>query len=84
MYKRVIQHRQAVQLASRDASALASYGFRLKESARISGITFRHRAPKLDPKLNHIMEQIASMGAAVSVVDFDLDGWDDFYVTSSG
>ncbi len=24
------------------------------------------------------------MGAAVSVVDFDQDGWDDFYVTNSG
>jgi hypothetical protein len=30
------------------------------------------------------MAQIASMGAAVSVVDFDGDGWDDFYVTNSG
>ena len=30
------------------------------------------------------MEQIASMGAAVSVVDFDRDGWDDIYVTNSG
>ena len=30
------------------------------------------------------MPQIASMGAAVSVVDFDRDGWQDLYVTNSG
>ena len=30
------------------------------------------------------MEQVASMGAAVSVVDFDRDGWDDLYITNSG
>jgi hypothetical protein len=29
------------------------------------------------------MEQVASMGAAVSVVDFDRDGWQDFYVVNS-
>ena len=84
LYKRVMTHRQAAELADQDAAALASYGFRLQESAKASGVYFQHRAPKLDPKLNHIMEQIASMGAAVSVVDFDHDGWDDFYLTSSG
>ena len=30
------------------------------------------------------MPQVASMGAAVSVVDFDRDGWHDLYVTNSG
>ena len=30
------------------------------------------------------MPQVASMGAAVSVVDFDRDGWSDIYVTNSG
>ena len=44
----------------------------------------RARAPTLDPKLDHIMPQVASMGAAVSVVDFDRDGWPDIYVTNSG
>jgi hypothetical protein len=29
------------------------------------------------------MPQVASMGAAVSVVDFDRDGWPDLYVTNS-
>ncbi|HTU44644.1 MAG TPA: CRTAC1 family protein [Bryobacteraceae bacterium] len=83
-YKRVVAHRQASAAANRNAAAFANYGFRFTECAKASGIRFRHQAPKLDPKLNHIMPQIASMGAAVSVVDFDRDGWADFYLTSSG
>jgi hypothetical protein len=65
------------------ATSLARYGFHLQESAKASGIDFTHRAPKLDAKLNHIMEQVASMGAAVSIVDFDRDGWQDIYVVNS-
>ena len=42
-----------------------------------------HQAPELDPRLNHIMPQVASMGASVSIVDFDHDGWPDIYVTTS-
>ncbi len=30
------------------------------------------------------MPQVASMGAGVSIVDFDRDGWSDIYVTNSG
>ena len=60
------------------------YGFRLEEVAKSSGIDFTHQAPTLDPKLAHIMPQVASMGAAVSVGDFDRDGWPDLYVTNSG
>jgi hypothetical protein len=59
------------------------YGFRLVESSRAAGIDFVHEGPSLDPKLAHIMPQVASMGAAVSVVDFDADGHDDLYVTNS-
>ncbi len=66
-----------------DGGARSPYGFRMKESAAASGIHFQHKAPTLDAKLNHIMEQVASMGAAVSVVDFDRDGFDDLYVTNS-
>ena len=65
-------------------TALARYGFFLQEVARSSGINFVHKAPILDPRLDHIMPQVASMGAAVSVADFDRDGWADIYVTSSG
>lgn len=84
VYKRMAMHQQAAAAANQAAAALKAYGFHFTESANAAGIHFQHQAPKLDPKLNHIMEQIASMGAAVSVVDFDRDGWADFYVTSSG
>ncbi len=59
------------------------YGFYLKEVGKQVGINFVHEAPVLDAKLDHIMPIIASMGAAVSVVDYDRDGWQDLYVTSS-
>jgi hypothetical protein len=65
-------------------TSLARYGFYLEESAKASGIDFVHQAPHLDSKLDHIMPQIASMGASVTVVDFDRDGWQDIYVTNSG
>jgi enediyne biosynthesis protein E4 len=69
--------------AARDA-ALARFGFRLEEVSKSAGVNFTHTAPTLDPKLAHIMPEVASMGAAVSVVDFDRDGWQDLYVTNSG
>ena len=62
---------------------LIQYGFRLTESAKAAGLEFVHAAPTLDPKLAHIMPQVASMGAAVSVVDVDRDGLPDLYVTDS-
>ena len=65
------------------ADALTQYGFRLTESAKAAGLDFVHGAPTLDPKLAHIMPQVASMGAAVSVVDVDRDGLPDLYVTDS-
>jgi hypothetical protein len=65
------------------AQALASHGFYLQEVSHRAGIDFVHRAPALDPKLDPIMPEIASLGASVSIVDFDRDGWPDIYVTSS-
>ncbi len=65
------------------ADSLTQYGFRLTESSKAAGLTFVHEAPTLDPQLAHIMPQVASMGAAVSVVDMDADGLPDVYVTNS-
>jgi hypothetical protein len=59
------------------------YGFRLAESSGAAGVSFVHEAPTLDPKLSHIMPQVASMGAAVAVADVDADGHADLYVTNS-
>ncbi len=59
------------------------YGFRLQESAKAMGVSFTHQAPTFDAQLDHIMPQVAAMGASVTVADFDRDGWQDFYVTNS-
>jgi len=82
--RRFAAARETAVTLRNDVSALARYGFAFQESAKASGITFTHTAPTLDSKLNHIMPQIASMGAGVSVADFDRDGWQDIYFTNSG
>lgn len=63
--------------------AMARYGFYLTEVSKAAGVNFLHQGPKLDPQLNAIMPEVASMGASVSIVDFDRDGWPDIYVTDS-
>lgn len=79
--------RQYGRRANADATATtdprARYGFRLTESAKAAGLDFVHQSPTLDARLAHIMPQVASMGAAVSVVDVDADGNADLYVTDS-
>ncbi|HVX50524.1 MAG TPA: CRTAC1 family protein [Chitinophagaceae bacterium] len=64
-------------------ASMEKYGFYLEPVNEQAGINFRHQCPVLDPKLKHIEAQIASMGASVSVVDFDNDGWNDIYFTNS-
>ncbi|MCU1268581.1 MAG: hypothetical protein JWM21_4899 [Acidobacteria bacterium] len=83
LLKRLAARREAGK--AKDASqALVRYGFHFQEVAQASGISFIHQAPTLDHKLDHIMPQVASMGAGASVVDFDRDGWQDIYLTNSG
>ena len=75
---------EASEAGSLNAEAsLERYGFHLDEVSEEAGIGFTHHAPQLDEKLSHIMPQVASMGAADSVTDFDRDGWPDLYVTNS-
>jgi hypothetical protein len=64
-------------------AALARYGFCYEEVSQQAGIDFVHEAPVLDPKLDGIMPEVASMGASVSIVDYNRDGWPDIYVTNS-
>jgi hypothetical protein len=66
------------------ASSISRYGFALDESAKRRGVDALHQGPTFDSQLAHIMPQVASVGAAVAVADFDRDGWPDFYVTNSG
>lgn len=64
-------------------AALARYGFYFTEDSKQAGIQFHHQAPVLDAKLAAIMPEVASMGASVSIVDYNRDGWPDIYVTNS-
>ena len=79
--RRVHAHKQA---RLDEQASLTRHGLFFREVSRASGISFTHHAPQLDPKLNAIMPEVASMGASVSIVDYDRDGWPDIYVTDSG
>jgi hypothetical protein len=81
--KRYVARRASDQSAADTQMAIARHGFYLTEVSHAAGINFIHQAPALDPKLAPIMPEVASMGASVSIVDFDRDGWPDIYVTNS-
>lgn len=73
----------AKPVLAEQSELLKRYGFWLEEASADAKLIFQHTPPKIDSKLAHIEPQIASMGASVSVVDFDGDGWADIYVTNS-
>ena len=81
--KRMSARRAAARSSADEKTTLARHGFYLQEVSQAAGIRFVHEAPALDPKLEPIMPEVASMGASVSIVDFDRDGWSDIYVTNS-
>jgi enediyne biosynthesis protein E4 len=81
--RRVSARREADRAKTDAKTALSRHGFYLQEVSHAAGINFVHQSPKLDPKLDPIMPEVASMGASVSIVDFDRDGWPDIYVTNS-
>lgn len=58
-------------------------GFVLRDETATAGIDFLHRRPSFDPKIANVEPHVAAVGAAVSVADFDGDGWPDLYFTSS-
>jgi hypothetical protein len=65
------------------AFAIERYGFYFEEVTEHSGISFTHYAAELDQLIDPILPQVSSMGASVSICDFDNDGWNDIYVTNS-
>jgi hypothetical protein len=83
VYLRSADRWRTTTMGAGGATPLERYGFVLRESAAEAGVDFVHQPPRVDARLDHIEPQIAAMGASVSVVDFDRDGWQDFYVTNS-
>ena len=65
------------------SKALERYGFYLDEVSSEVGIDFQHQRPQLDPRLNHIMPQVASLGPSVTITDVDNDSLPDIYLTNS-
>ncbi|MCC5915141.1 MAG: CRTAC1 family protein [Balneolaceae bacterium] len=59
------------------------YGFFLEDVTDQLGINFVHQRPVVDEKLHHILPQIASVGASVSVADVNRNGFPDIYFTNS-
>jgi len=53
------------------------------EVTRQAGFTHSHTKTVLDPKVDNIMPWLASVGAAAAAADYDNDGRQDLYVTSS-
>jgi len=56
---------------------------RLEERAAAAGLAFDHAISGLHPLVDHIRDRILAVGAGVSVVDVDRDGWLDLYVTNT-
>ena len=80
---RALNQRAVGELPDDEGISDMRFGFRLQESAKKRGVEFVHEGPTFDSRLDHIMPQVTSTGAAVAVADFDRDGWQDFYVTNS-
>jgi hypothetical protein len=65
------------------ASDATRAGFSLSDATAAAGIRFIHRRPSFDPKIANVEPHVAALGAAVSVADFDGDGWADLYLCNS-
>ena len=67
----------------RAAADAAHPGFALRDGTAAAGIHFVHHRPTFDPKIANIEPHVAGLGAAVSVADYNGDGWPDLYFTNS-
>jgi hypothetical protein len=76
-------HKEGTVTDAAQEQSMKMFGFSLEEVSESSGINFSHLSPLLDPAFLPILPEVASMGASVSIADFDQDGWNDVYVTNS-
>ncbi|TAJ14200.1 MAG: CRTAC1 family protein [Planctomycetota bacterium] len=76
-------HALAVESSADTLPGSSAAGIAFEEVSASAGLVFQHTAPRLDEKLAHLMPEVASVGAAVSVTDADGDGWVDVYATNS-
>src|SRR5438067_1567226 len=81
--KQMTTRQAAAATVDAKEDALRRHGFYLEEVAHAAGVDFVHRGAKLDPVLDPVMPEMASLGAAVSIVDYDHDGFADIYVVNS-
>jgi hypothetical protein len=58
-------------------------GASFKDVTLPAGIECVHHKPDLDPRVQNIMNWLASVGAAAAAADYDGDGDVDLYVTDS-
>lgn len=72
-----------LQLNEAEGEAAKLYGFVFRDVTKECGIEFVHSAPVFDKKIDNVMSDIASVGAAVSVADVNNDGFPDLYFTNS-
>lgn len=72
-----------VELSSNREDVLNRYGFFLNDATEQVGLDFKHQRATVDDELNHILPQISSVGASVTISDVNKDGFSDIYLTSS-
>jgi len=62
---------------------LNRYGFFLEDVTEELGLDFKHHRVTVDDELHHILPQISSVGASVTISDVNADGFSDIYLTNS-
>jgi hypothetical protein len=59
-------------------------GVRFEEIAQRAGVLNQHTELRVSSRFDNIGPWMSSVGAGVAGVDYDADGWTDFYVVNSG